>query len=336
MRKLNFFLSGVLLAVCIAARSGARLPAEAAGTQYYLGGMTAGFSLSANGVEIVAFKEVASESGGGCPAAQAGMKTGDLIVAVDGIHTRTIAELGDALARSGGSETQFIVKRDGESLQMSLTPLKDKKDGKYKIGILIRDTFSGIGTVTYIEKGSGRFGSLGHAVCDESHVSLALADAAVYRCSIVGVSRGERGRAGELKGLLLNDMPIADADKVCETGLYGKFSDGYDFSEAKTVEAAPISEAAIGKAVIYSTVDGVEPREFEIAIAKVDAGNKSNKNFVIKVTDEDLLRETGGIVQGMSGSPIVQNGKLIGAVTHVFLNDPTRGYGIGIEKMLGN
>ena len=336
MRKLNFFLSGVLLAVCIAAGGGARLTAEAAGTQYYLGGMTAGFSLSANGVEIVAFKEVASESGGGCPAAQAGMKTGDLIVAVDGIHTRTIAELGDALTRSGGSETQFIVKRDGESLQMSLTPLKDKKDGKYKIGILIRDTFSGIGTVTYIEKGSGRFGSLGHAVCDESHVSLALADAAVYRCSIVGVSRGERGRAGELKGLLLNDMPIADADKVCETGLYGKFSDGYDFSEAKTVEAAPISEATIGKAVIYSTVDGVEPREFEIAIAKVDAGNKSNKNFVIKVTDEDLLRETGGIVQGMSGSPIVQNGKLIGAVTHVFLNDPTRGYGIGIEKMLGN
>ncbi len=336
MRKLNFFLSGVLLAVCIAAGSGARLPAEAAGTQYYLGGMTAGFSLSANGVEIVAFKEVASESGGGCPAAQAGMKTGDLIVAVDGIHTRTIAELGDALARSGGSETQFIVKRDGESLQMSLTPLKDKKDGKYKIGILIRDTFSGIGTVTYIEKGSGRFGSLGHAVCDESHVSLALADAAVYRCSIVGVSRGERGRAGELKGLLLNDMPIADADKVCETGLYGKFSDRYDFSEVMTVEAAPISEATIGKAVIYSTVDGVEPREFEIAIAKVDAGNKSNKNFVIKVTDEDLLRETGGIVQGMSGSPIVQNGKLIGAVTHVFLNDPTRGYGIGIEKMLGN
>ena len=99
---------------------------------------------------------------------------------------------------------------------------------------------------------------------------------------------------------------------------------------------APISQATIGKAVIYSTVDGIEPREYEIAIAKVDAGNKNNKNFVIKVTDEELLRETGGIVQGMSGSPIVQNGKLIGAVTHVFLNDPTRGYGIGIEKMLGN
>ncbi len=336
MRKLKFFIAGALLAICVAAGSGGQLSASAAGTQYYLGGMTAGFSLSANGVEIVAFKEVSSESGGGCPAAQAGMKTGDLIVAVDGIHTRTIGELGDALARSGGKETQFLVKRNGESMEMSLVPLKDRKDGKYKIGILIRDTLSGIGTVTYIEKESGRFGSIGHAVCDESHASLALAEATVYRCSVVGVSRGERGRAGELKGLLLNDSPIADADKVCETGLYGKFSDGYDFSSAKTVEAAPISQATIGKAVIYSTVDGIEPREYEIAIAKVDAGNKNNKNFVIKVTDEELLRETGGIVQGMSGSPIVQNGKLIGAVTHVFLNDPTRGYGIGIEKMLGN
>ena len=336
MRKLKFFLAGMLLAICAAVGSGIRLPASAQGTQYYLGGMTAGFSLSANGVEVVAFKEVASEAGGGCPAAQAGMKTGDLIVAVDGIHTRTIGDLSAALARSDGNTARFLIKRGGETVQMDILPLKDAKDGKYKIGILIRDTLSGIGTVTYIEKESGRFGSLGHAVCDESKASLALADASVYRCSIVGVTRGERGRAGELKGLLLNDSPIAGADKVCETGLYGTFCDEYDLSDVPTVEAAPLSQATIGKAVIYSTVDGISPREYEIAIAKVDAGNKNNKNFVIKVTDEALLRETGGIVQGMSGSPIVQNGKLIGAVTHVFLNDPTRGYGIGIEKMLGN
>ena len=177
---------------------------------------------------------------------------------------------------------------------------------------------------------------MGHAVCDESRVSFALADATVYRCSIVGINRGERGRAGELRGIVLSDDPIASADKVCETGLYGTFADKYDYSALQTVEIAPLSQATIGEAVIYSTVDGVEPRAYEVAIAKVDAGNRSNKNFVIKVTDEDLLRESGGIVQGMSGSPIVQNGKLIGAVTHVFLNDPTRGYGIGIEKMLGN
>ncbi len=336
MRKLKFLFAGLLLAVCALSGGAVHAPAAAEGTQYYLGGMTAGFSLSANGVEIVAFKEICSEAGTGCPASQAGMKTGDLIVAVDGIHTRTISELSDALARTNGEQTNFLVKRSGEHLEMALTPLKDKKDGKYKIGILIRDTLSGIGTITYIEKKSGRFGALGHAVCDESRTSLSLAEAAVYRCSIVGVSRGERGHAGELRGLMLNDSPIAEADKVCETGLYGKFAGGYDFSNAQTVETAPLAQATIGKAVIYSTVDGVTPQAYDVAIAKVDAGNRSNKNFVIKVTDEDLLRETGGIVQGMSGSPIVQNGKLIGAVTHVFLNDPTRGYGIGIEKMLGN
>ena len=335
MRKLKFFAAGALLSVLVVL-GGAGVRADAAGTQYYLGGMTAGFSLSANGVEIVAFKEVAAGEGVCCPAREAGMQTGDLIVAADGIATRTVSELGDALALGAGKETEFLVKRDGETLRFRIKPPRDEKDGKYKIGILIRDTLSGIGTVTYVEKGSGRFGALGHAVCDENKTSFALADAFVYRCSIVGVSRGERGKAGELRGMVLSGEHIADADKVCETGLYGKFADGYDFSDAVTVEAAPISQATIGRAVIYSTVDGVEPREYDIAIAKVDAGNKSNKNFVIKVTDEELLRETGGIVQGMSGSPIVQNGKLIGAVMHVFLNDPTRGYGIGIENMLGN
>ena len=136
--------------------------------------------------------------------------------------------------------------------------------------------------------------------------------------------------------MFLSDRVLGRADKVCATGLYGTFSETYDFSALPTVEAAPLSAATIGSAVIYSTVDGTETRAYDVAIAKVDGRNKQNKHFVLKVTDEALLRETGGIVQGMSGSPIVQNGKLIGAVTHVFLNDPTRGYGIGIEAMIGN
>ena len=336
MRKLKFFLAGALLAVCAAFGCGAPLPADAAETEYYLGGMTAGFSLSANGVEIIAFKEIRTAGGSRCPASDAGMKTGDVIVAVDGLHTRTVEELGDALARANGNASEFLVRRGKESLQFTLTPIRDDKVEKFKIGILIRDTLSGIGTVTYIEKESGRFGALGHAVCDENKNSFRLADACVYRCSIIGVTRGERGRAGELRGFLLNDMPIAQADNVCGTGLYGTFESGYDFSELQTVTAAPMSEATIGKAVIYSTIDGVEPKPYEIAIAKVDPGNRNNKNFVIKVTDDTLLRETGGIVQGMSGGFIIQNGKVIGEVTDVFLNDPTGGYGIGIEKMLGN
>ena len=334
MRKLFFVLTGALL-LCFTLCGGGRF-ADAAASQYYLGGMTAGFLLSANGVEVIGLKEVISENGVSCPAADAGIRTGDKIVAVDGIHTKTIEDLGAALERGAGKSSEFTLRRGGLTIKADVTPVKDKKGTQYKIGVLIRDELSGIGTVTYIEKGSGRFGSLGHAVCDEERDSLSIADASVYLCSIIGVNRGERGRAGDLKGLFLSDYKIASADKVCETGLYGTFDDGYDCSALPTVEIAPLSAATIGSAVIYSTVDGTVPQAYDVAIAKVDPNNKQNKNFVIKVTDEELLRETGGIVQGMSGSPIVQDGKFIGAVTHVFLNDPTRGYGIGIEKMIGN
>ncbi len=330
MRKLVFLLSGVL---ALALLGGVR-PAEAASPQYYLGGMTAGFSLSANGVEVIGLKEVVSEGGVSCPAADAGIRAGDKIVAVDGIHTRTVEERGAALGRCGGKCAEITVRRGGADVRFSVTPVSDK--GTYKIGVLIRDELSGIGTVTYIQKETLRFASLGHAVCDEARETLSVSSPDVYLCSIVGVNRGARGKAGDLKGVFLSDRVLGRADKVCATGLYGTFSETYDFSALPTVEAAPLSAATIGSAVIYSTVDGTETRAYDVAIAKVDGRNKQNKHFVLKVTDEALLRETGGIVQGMSGSPIVQNGKLIGAVTHVFLNDPTRGYGIGIEAMIGN
>ena len=335
MRRLKFLFAAALAAGCLLF-GGNALPADAASGLYYIGGMTAGFSLSAGGVEIVGFKEVVSEQGVYCPATEAGMRAGDVIVAVDGIHTRNIEELNAAFARSQGKPVKITLKRGGEHAELEVTPVREKNGDKYKIGILIRDTLSGIGTVTYIQKDTLRFGALGHAVCSEDKSSLTIADSSVYLCSIVSVNRGERGKAGELRGLFLNDARLGAADKVCATGLYGTFAREYDFSGMTTVEAAPLSEATIGKATIYSTVDGVAPQAYEIAIAKVDANNRENKNFVIKVTDKRLLDETGGIVQGMSGSPIVQNGKLVGAVTHVFLNDPTRGYGIGIEKMIGN
>lgn len=334
MRKLIYFLAGIMLLSL--SFGGGGHEAKAAESQYYLGGMTAGFSLSANGVEIVGLKEVTTDSGVCCPAADAGLKSGDKIVAVDGIRTRTNEELGTALRRGEGKTATFVVKRGSAHFETGITPVKERNGENYKIGVLIRDELSGIGTVTYIDKQSGRFGSLGHAVCDEGREALSIAHSSVYLCSIVGVSRGERGKAGDLKGLFLNDQKIAAADKVCETGLYGTFDKDYDFSALQSVQIAPMEEVSIGSAVIYSTVDGVAPQAYDVAIVKVDARNKQNKNFVLKVTDETLLRETGGIVQGMSGSPIVQNGKLVGAVTHVFLNDPSRGYGIGIEKMIGN
>ena len=336
MRKLKFFFAAFALFLAFSLFWGTGIRASAASDEYYLGGMTAGFSLSAGGAEVIGLSEVSAEDGIHRPAEEVGLKIGDLICAADGIEIKTIDDMNRALARSGGKEIEFTIKRDGEKAEVGILPVKDKKSGNYKIGVLIRDTLTGIGTVTFINKKTLAFGSLGHAVCDENNQSLAISDPKVYLCSVIGITKGKRGKAGELRGLFLNDKTIAKAETVCSTGLYGTFDKSYDFSHSELVEIAPLSEATIGKAVILSTIDGVCPQKYEVCIAKVDADNKENKNFVIKVTDERLISETGGIVQGMSGSPIVQNGKLIGAVTHVFLNDPTRGYGIGIEHMLGN
>lgn len=335
MRKRKFFLAALLFAACFLF-CGTTTKVEAAGCEYYLGGMPAGFTLSAGGAEVIGLSDVAAENGIYRPAEKAGIKAGDCIVAVDGIAVKSISDLNSALERSHGNPVKITVKRSGETAEVEITPVKDAKTGKFKIGVLIRDMLTGIGTVTYINKETLRFGSLGHAVSTDNFSDLGIADSKVYSCSIVGVNKGARGRAGELRGLFMNDKPIAVADNVCETGLYGTFEKSYDFSQLRTIESAPVSEAKIGKACIYSTVDGICPQEYQISIVKVDANKKDNKNFVIKITDDRLIEETGGIVQGMSGSPIVQNGKLIGAVTHVFLNDPTRGYGIAIENMLGN
>ncbi len=334
MRKLKIYMTAALaaLVLCTGGFAPSGIVSEAAGAEYYIGGMTAGFTLSAGGTEIIGLNEVVAEDGTYRPATDAGLRVGDCICAVDGICVKSISDLNAAMERSGGKTVTLVVKRAGETAEVKLTPVKEKKSGKFKIGVLIRDTLAGIGTVTYINIDTRKFGALGHAVCDENHNSLEIAGAKVYLCSVVGVNKGSRGKAGELRGMFMGQQ-LAKAEKVCESGLYGTFDKNYDYSRLETVQTAPVSEVTIGKAIIYSTVDGVFPQKYEIAIAKVDANNKDNKNFVIKVTDEKLISETGGIVQGMSGSPIVQNGKLVGAVTHVFLNDPTRGYGIAIGNM---
>lgn len=335
MRKLKFFTAAVFAVILTgvgASTPVAQVQAEETAVEYYIGGMTAGFTLSAGGAEIIGLNDVTAEDGIHRPALDAGLGVGDCICAADGIRIKSIADLNAAMERSGGKEITLTVKRAGDTAEIKITPVKEKKSGKYKIGILIRDTLSGIGTVTYIEKDSHRFGALGHAVCDENHNPLEISGAKVYLCSVVGVNKGVRGKAGELRGMFMSEQ-LGKAEKVCNTGLYGTFDKNYNFSRLETVKAAPVGEACIGKAFIYSTIDGVCPQKYEIAIAKVDPCNRDNKNFVVKITDERLIAETGGIVQGMSGSPILQNGKLIGAITHVFLNDPTRGYGIAIENM---
>ncbi len=335
MRKLKFYIVAALAFALFLVASPMRENAFAAEKEYYVGGMTAGFLLGAGGAQVIGFNDVITEKGSFRPAEEGGLQAGDLIEKINGGKIGSIEDLNVALEKNGENEAIIELKRGNSRIELNVLPQKEKKSGKYKLGVLIRDTVSGIGTVTYIEKNTKRFGALGHAV-SENDEEVKISDARVYLCSVIGVNKGSRGKAGELRGLFLNDKNVATAEKVTKVGLFGQYKRDSSLASRPLLSAGSLAEVTIGKAEIYSTIDGVTPEKYEICIVKVDEEQKENKNFVIKVTDERLIEETGGIVQGMSGSPIVQNGKLIGAVTHVFLNDPTRGYGIGIERMLEN
>lgn len=335
MRKSGIFLLGAALSFTFlfCGTNTYSVSAETEQRIVYVGGMSAGFTLQSGHVQIVGICEVMTENGVRAPASNAGLRAGDRILKIGGKQVETVTNL-NAIVNAACGKTLTIEYQRGEDIFSSnVQPAKDKTSGNYKIGILARDSISGIGTVTYIEKETGRFGALGHPVVNDNKQTLKISEGAVYACNIIGVSKGIRGRAGELRGMFLNDKPFGRADKLCDCGIFGEISKDFSFDKEKKTVASSL-EAIPGKAYIYSTTDGACPKKYEIEIVKVDKYNKENKNYVIKITDDTLIEETGGIVQGMSGSPILQNNKLIGAVTHVFLNDPTRGYGIDIETML--
>ncbi len=332
MRKLGVFVLGATLSFAFTLCNRNDITVSANEKSVYIGGMSAGFTLKAGGAQIIGLCEVMTENGVCSPALDAGLHAGDKLVKINGIQIDSITELNELVNKCKNKALNFEVHRGKEVLNISMCPAKDKATGNYKIGVLVRDCVSGIGTVTYIDE-SGKFGSLGHSVIGEDRQEMQILSGQVYECSIMGVSKGVRGKAGELRGMFLNDKSIGTAEKMCNCGIFGHISEDFDKKHLEK-SVATSEEVKPGNAYIYSTIDGVCPKRYEIEIVKVDKHNKENKHYVIKITDEDLISETGGIVQGMSGSPILQEGRLVGAVTHVFLNDPTRGYGIGIETML--
>lgn len=333
MRRLSIFFMTATLCIGCALMGLPNETAAAESHSVYVGGMSAGFTLKTGGAQIIGLSEVMTESGNTAPASQAGLRAGDIIQKAGGIRVETISELNEIVDKSKGKPLTIELTRGEEELTFTIKAVKEKSSGKYKIGVLVRESISGIGTVTYIDKKTGRFGSLGHPVVGENHKKMQISDGVVYACSIVGVSKGIRGKAGELRGMFLNDKQFGCAEKLCDCGIFGQVSKEYELADLLSVDATS-ALAKPGSAYIYSTISGIHPERYEIEIVKVDRNNKENKNYVLKINDEDLIYETGGIVQGMSGSPIIQDGKLIGAVTHVFLNDPTRGYGIDIGRML--
>lgn len=315
-------------------------------TMLYPGGMLFGVQCSTDGVLVVGLEDVktASEdknqSVAVCPAKEAGLHTSDLITVVDGVKITTVKALTDAITADGiaGRPVNLTVLRGEKSMELSLTPCKDT-NGIYRAGIWSRDTTAGIGTVTFIDPKTGLFGGLGHGICDlETGDLLPLTRGTTLGVNLSEIISGTQGKPGELRGSFL---PKRTGSLLCNTtcGVFGIFASVPDMIQNSKYEnpipAGHRTDVHAGEATLLCTLmDGVT-QEYTIQIISVgDAADTSNKNFVIEVTDPALLEQTGGIVQGMSGSPIIQDGKLIGAVTHVLVNQPQRGYGIFIENML--
>ncbi len=297
------------------------------------GGMPFGVKLSTDGVLVVGVGEVKCGDQNKNPCHEAGIRQGDIIMAVNGKQITDGENFRETVASCGGKELTLSIERDGKGCEFKVTPVLSSDDNVYKLGLWIKDRAAGIGTVTFYDPQNKTFGGLGHGICDaETGMLLPMRDGSVFGVRIDGVVRGESGEPGELKGYFASGK-VGALYANTHYGVFGAVTEAPN----GVADAIPIglkSDLKEGKATVRCTVGDKGLEEYEIKIVKIDTDNRSTKNFVIEVTDPALLEATGGIVQGMSGSPIIQDGKLVGAVTHVLVNDPTRGYGIFIENML--
>ena len=325
--KVNYRLFGMLplKSVKVGAYEGKKL---------YPGGMPFGIKFATDGIMIVGFCEVDTASGQKNPAKEAGLKTNDMIKKIDGVTLLSATDLTRIVEESGGRALLVEYTRLGKSYKTTITPVLSEAEGKYKTGAYVKDGGAGIGTVTFIDPDNYSFGGLGHGVCDGMSGELVpMTRGSVVDVTISGVIRGEVGKPGEIKGYFSSGKTGSLLQNT-ECGVYGVFAEAPKVTACEPLPVGLKSEIREGKAHIYCTLDTGKIEKYEIEISAIDKNATGNKCFTVKVTDKALLVKTGGIVQGMSGSPIIQNGKLIGAVTHVLINDPTTGYGIFIENML--
>lgn len=304
--------------------------------QVYLGGYPLGLTIDGDGVTVVGLNEFVGTDGKlYCPAQNAGITIGDAIVELDGhkiFSSQKLIEVSKAI-KNKNVKIKFI--RNGVVLEKQIAPVKDLSSGTYRLGLWTRNASSGVGTLTYVRKNLS-FASLGHPICDPKGNIVKCSNGGVFACNIEGIKKGQQGVAGELKGTLLFDERMGNLYKNNKFGAYGTFDCLPNFC-TDLIDVADIGEIKPGVAQIYCSFEDGIRRAYDIKIVKASYQTScSDKGMVIQVVDRDLLDKTGGIVQGMSGSPIVQNGKLVGAVTHVFVNDPTRGYGIYAKWMLSN
>lgn len=291
-----------------------------------IGGRPIGISINAGGLIVLGKSEVLTENGTTDPAAKSGLQVGDVITKVDGNRVSSIFQLKKML-ENAGETVGLTVKRGDDSFETHIKPEIDSLTAQKKLGLLLKEDVGGVGTLTFVTT-DGKFGALGHYIADgDSGLSRELSSGHIYATSIDGVIKGERGQAGGLVADVnrLSD-PIGDIKKNTQIGIFGDFTADYDGALFRIAESG---EAKMGPAKVFTTIDGTQPKFYDIDIVKVVPQSEAGeKGMVIAVRDKELLEKTGGIVQGMSGSPIVQDGILIGAVTHVFVQDPTRGYAV--------
>ncbi len=296
-----------------------------------LGGDVFGIKLYTKGVIVVSIDSVTTPSGSKDPAVNAGLKCGDIITHINGEAVTSSKQLTESVEQSQGQTLKLNIDRNGEKLELTLRP-EMSVNGGYKAGIWVRDSSAGIGTVTFYDDEKGSFAGLGHGVCDvDTGRIMPLENGEAVRARVNGFYKSSAGNPGELCGVF-SDIALGSLRVNCETGVYGELLRP---SGAKTVPVALESEVKLGSAQMITTIDDNGPQYYDIEITKIyPSSDLSSRNMIIKVTDKELLEKTGGILQGMSGSPIVQNSMLVGAVTHVFVNDPTQGYGIFSSRML--
>lgn len=300
------------------------------------GGEAIGLRLYTSGVLVVGMSEiVGTDNKTYSPYKESGIKEGDMIVKVDDESVTCTSDLISKVNECNGKEIEITYVRNGNNYTTEMLPTKTEEN-EYKLGLWVRDAATGVGTITYYDPQSKMFGALGHGILDvDTSKLIDIAKGEVITSRILSITKGEKGSPGEVQGSIDNGKVIGEVYKNTNFGIYGKLTNTDILENGKELEVMPRDEVKTGKATIICTLDDNKRAEYEIEIERVyTATNRSNKNMIIKVTDERLLEKTGGIIQGMSGSPIIQDGKFVGAVTHVMVNNPEKGYGIFADTML--
>lgn len=296
-----------------------------------LSGESFGIKIFTKGVMVVGMSDVKSASGNINPAKQAGLKIGDIILKVNQKEVNSNEELSEIISCSKGKSVTLKVKREDNTFTTSFKPILSSETDSYKAGLWVRDSTAGLGTMTFYSTVNGAFAGLGHGIVDvDTGVLLPINSGEIVKTEIMSITKSEKGAAGEICGAFTGDT-LGNLVKNCGCGLYG-FYDEYD-GEKNLVLIANKQGVKTGSAKIYTTLSNGEPKYYDCVIERVDYNNSEQKNLLVRITDDDLIEQTGGIVQGMSGSPIIQNGQLVGALTNVFVNDPEKGYAVFAEEM---